>query len=65
MKRVLNLLVTQEKKLRKASIPWILLLAGTAGQASCTKLAKIAGMKQNTLENIVEKLVKIETTSGK
>jgi len=65
MKRVLNLLVTQEKKLRKASIPWILLLAGTAGQASCTKLAKIAGMNQNTLENIVEKLVKIETTSGK
>jgi len=65
MKRVFNLLVTQEKKLRKASIPWILLLAGTAGQASCTKLAKIAGMNQDRLENIIEKLVKIETTTGK
>lgn len=65
MKRVLNLLLTQEKKLRKASIPWIMVLAGTAGQASCTKLAKFAGMSQNNLEQIVDKLVKIETTSGK
>ncbi len=65
MKRVLNLIVTQEKKLRKASIPWIMLLASTAGQASCSKLAKIAGMSQNNLEQIVNKLVKIESTSGK
>lgn len=65
MKRVLNLLVTQEEKLRKASIPWIMLLVSTTGQASCTKLAKFAGMSQNNLEHIVNKLVKIETTSGK
>lgn len=65
MNRVLNLLFTQEKKLRKASIPWIMILASTAGQASCTKLAKFAGMSQNNLEYIVDKLVKIETTSGK
>ena len=65
MKRVLNLLLKQEKRLRKASIPWIMLLVSTAGQASCSKLAKFAGMSQNNLEHIVEKLVKIETTSGK
>jgi len=65
MKRVLNLLITQEKKLRKASIPWIMLLASTAGQASCAKLAKFAGMHQSSLEKIVERLVKIESTTGK
>ncbi|MDQ7046857.1 MAG: lytic transglycosylase [Sulfurovum sp.] len=65
MKRVLNLFIAQEKKLRKASIPWIMLLVSTAGQASCSKLAKYAGMSQNNLEYIVDKLVKIETTTGK
>lgn len=65
MKRVLNVLYTQEKKLRKASIPWIMLIVSTAGQASCTKLAKFAGISQNNLEHIVDKLVKIESTSGK
>ena len=64
MKRVVNLLITQEKKLRKASIPWIMLLVSTAGQASCSKLAKYAGMSQNNLEHIVEKLVKIESRTG-
>lgn len=65
MKRVLNIFLTQEKKLRKASIPWIMLLVSTTGQASCTKLAKFAGISQNNLEHIVDKLVKIESTSGK
>ena len=65
MKRVLNLLLTQEKKLRKASLPWIMLLVSTTAQASCTKLAKVAGMSQNNLQKIVDKLVKIETTTGK
>lgn len=65
MKRVFNLLLIQEKKLRKASIPWIMLLVSTAGHASCTKLAKFAGMSQNNLEQIVDKLVKIESTTGK
>jgi len=65
MKRVLNLFITQEKKLRKASLPWIMLIASTTGQASCTKLAKFAGMSKNKLEYIVERLVKVETTTGK
>ena len=65
MKRVLNLFITQEKKLRKASLPWIMLIVSTTGQASCTKLAKFAGMSKNKLEHIVEKLVKVETTTGK
>lgn len=65
MKRVFNLIVKQEKKLRRASIPWIMLLVGTTAQASCSKLAKVAGMSQHNLERIVNKLVKIETTTGK
>ena len=65
MKRVWNILIRQEKKLRKASIPWIMLVAGTAGQASCAKLAKFAGMHETSLEKIVDKFVKIETTTGK
>jgi len=65
MKRVFNLIKTQEKKLRKASIPWIMLFVSTTAYSSCSKLAKFAGMAQNNLENIVEKLIKIETTSGK
>jgi biotin operon repressor len=66
MKRVLNLIVTQEKKLRKASIPWIMLLVSTTSQAaSCSKLARFAGISPNSMEKIVDKLVKIETTSGK
>ena len=65
MKRVLNLFITQEKKLRKASIPWIMLLVSSTGQASCSKLAKFAGMSQHTLEHIVNRLVKVETTTGK
>ncbi len=65
MKRVLNLLVRQKNRLQKASIPWFMILISTTGQASCSKLAKFAGMSENTLEHIVNKLVKIETTSGK
>lgn len=65
MKRVFNLLKTQEEKLRKASIPWIMLFVGTTAQASCSKLAKSAGMSQNNLQHIVNKLVKIESTTGK
>lgn len=66
MKHVLNLIVTQEKKLRKASIPWIMLLVSTTSHAvTCSKLAKSAGMSQTNMEKIVDKLVKIETTTGK
>jgi len=65
MKRVLNLLKTQEEKLRKASIPWIMLFVSTTAQASCSKLAKVAGMSQINLQHIVDKLVKIESTTGK
>lgn len=65
MKRIVDVLVTQEKRLRKASIPWIMLLVSTAGQASCSKLAKFAGISQDNLEVIVDKLVKIESRTGK
>ena len=51
--------------LRKMSMPIVMLFISSAAQASCSKLAKIAGMKQTNLEKIVEKLVKIESTSGK
>lgn len=65
MKRVLNLFKTQEEKLRKASIPWIMLLVSTTAQSSCSKLAKVAGMSQDNLQHIVDQLVKIESTTGK
>jgi len=65
MKRVIELLKTQEEKLRKASIPWIMLFVGSTAQASCSKLAKAAGMSQNNLQLIVNQLVKIESTTGK
>ena len=65
MTKVVDLFVTQEKILRKASIPWIMLFVSTTAQASCSKLAKTAGMSQNNLKHIVDKLVKIETTTGK
>ena len=54
-----------KKKLRKVSMPLVLLFVSTTAQASCSKLAKFAGLKQKTLENIVERLVKIESTTGK
>lgn len=54
-----------KKRVRKVSIPFIMLFVSTAAQASCVKLAKVAGMKQVALENIVKKLVKIESTTGK
>ena len=54
-----------KKKLRKVSMPLVMLFVSTTAQASCSKLAKFAGLKQKTLENIVERLVKIESTSGK
>ncbi len=65
MKRLRNIINTYKKKIRKVSIPLIMLFVSTAAQASCTKLAKVAGMKQQVLENIVKKLVKIESTTGK
>ncbi len=64
IKKVLNLFITQEQKFRKASIPWIMIFVSSTAQASCSKLAKTAGMSQNNLRHIVNKLVKIETTTG-
>jgi len=65
MKRVFNFIDVQKRKIRRVSLPFILLFVSTAAQASCSKLAKFAGIKQTTLENIVSKLVKIESTTGK
>ncbi|MEN8727636.1 MAG: transglycosylase SLT domain-containing protein, partial [Sulfurovum sp.] len=59
------LLKKYKKKIRKISIPIVMLFISSAAQASCSKLAKAAGMSQVKLEKIVNKLVKIESTSGK
>ena len=65
MKRVIKVFTKQEKKFRKASIPWIMLFISTTAQSSCSKLAKVAGMKEKNLQHIVDRLVKIESTTGK
>ena len=43
----------------------MLLVSTTSQAASCSKLARFAGISPNSMEKIVDKLVKIETTSGK
>jgi hypothetical protein len=65
LKRLIKVIEKQKKKIRKYSIPFVMLFVSTAAQASCSKLAKSAGLSQHNLKNIVTKLVKIETTSGK
>ena len=65
MQRLFNLIGNQKEKIRKFSMPLVMLFVSTAAQASCSKLAKVAGMSQNKFENIVDRLVKIETTTGK
>ena len=64
-KRVKYFVDLHKKKLKKISLPIMMFFVSTAAQASCSKLAKIAGMNQKHLEKIVDKLVKIETTTGK
>jgi muramidase (phage lysozyme) len=53
-----------KKIMRQFSFPLMILFVSTTVNASCMKLAKIAGMKQNNLKVIVDKLVKIESTTG-
>jgi len=65
MKRLKKIFKSYKKRARKVSFPFIMLFVSTAAQSSCTKLAKVAGMKQHTMESIVKKLVKIESTTGK
>ena len=65
MKRLVALIDKQKRKIRKFSIPLVMLFVSSTAQASCSKLSKVAGMSQNKLEKIVDKLVKIETTTGK
>lgn len=65
MKRLVKLIKKQKKKLQRISIPLVILFVSSTAQASCSKLSKVAGMKQGTLEKIVNKLVKIESTTGK
>ena len=65
MKRLLRILEVPKKKFRKFSMPLFMLFVSSTAQASCSKLAKIAGMKQKALNQIIEKLVHIESTSGK
>ncbi len=65
MKRLVNLIKKEKKRFRRFSLPLFILFVSSAAQASCSKLSKVAGMKQTSLEIIVNKLVKIETTTGK
>ena len=65
VKRVLYFIDAQKRKLRKITIPFVMLFVSTTAQASCSKLAKFAGLDQDNFKKIVEKLVKIETTTGK
>lgn len=65
MKRLFGKIVKEHKRqVRKYSMPLVMLFVSTTAQASCVKLAKVAGMSQNKLEKIVNKLVKIESTTG-
>lgn len=63
--KILQIIKKTKKKLSKASIPVVMFFASATAQASCAKLAKFAGMHQSSLEKIVERLVKIESTTGK
>jgi hypothetical protein len=65
MKKLLIMVENHKRKMRKYSIPFVMLFVSTTAQSSCSKLARAAGMSQNSLENIVTRLVKIESTSGK
>lgn len=65
MKRIYNFIKNKNKTIRKVSMPFVMLVVSSTAQATCSKLAKIAGIKQTKLEKIVSKLVKIESTSGK
>lgn len=42
----------------------VLLLTGTTAEASYTKIAKTAGVSHTTMQKIVKKIVKIESTTG-
>ncbi len=61
MKRLKNII---KRKIKKLSMPLVMLFVSATAQASCAKLAKFSGMKQANLKIIVEKLVKLETTTG-
>jgi len=65
MRRLLRIFNRPKEKLKTYSIPLMMLFVSTSGQASFTKLSKIAGLPPAKLEKIVEKLVKIESSTGK
>ena len=63
-KKVINFLDTQKQKAKVFSLPIIMLFISTTAQASCSKLAKAAGIQPVKLEMIINKLVRIESTTG-
>jgi len=65
MKRLVEKISQPKKELIKLSIPLTMLLTSINIEASYSKLAKVANMHPKTLEKIVHKLVKIESTTGK
>jgi len=64
MKRMLGIIKTYKRKLRRASLPFVMLFVSGTAQASCSKLAKFAGLENDNLKQIVDKLVKIESRTG-
>jgi hypothetical protein len=64
MKRLVQTITQPKKGIISLSIPLTMLLCHTSVEASYNKLAKVAQMHPKTLENIVHKLVKIESTTG-
>jgi len=65
MERLITTVSNQKRKLRKFSFSLVMLFISTTAHASCSKLAKAAGIQQNAFKKIVQKLIKIETTTGK
>ena len=65
MKRLAKKIKKPKNELIKLSIPLTMLLTSTHIEASYSKLAKVANIPPKTLEKIVHKLVKIESTNGK
>jgi len=65
MKRLVEKIKKPKKELIKLSIPLTMLLTSANIEASYSKLAKVANMHPKKLEQIVHKLVKIESTTGR
>jgi hypothetical protein len=64
MKRLVKKINQSKKGIISLSIPLTMLLCHTSAEASYNKLSKVAQLPSKTIEKIVHKLVKIESTTG-